>query len=150
MPGPYAAMLFLLHPPRQKLCGGGGGADGLGVGRGLAQGAVQQDAAFDVTVYQDRRGAQQVPAAQRVPLRGGRRGRVELAPGQQRLDLGGERYAEQLALARSGGGDDTLLVTDGHGAAQPPGQHVRIDGGRLAELGQRRILLNMTSPLPSV
>ena len=34
-----------LHPPRQKLCGGGGGADGLGVGRGLAQGAVQQHAA---------------------------------------------------------------------------------------------------------
>ena len=101
---------------------------------------MQQHAAFDVTVYQDRRGAQQVPAAQRLPLRGGRRGRVELAPGQQRLDLGRERCAEQLALARSGGGDDMLPVTDGHGAAQPPGQHVCIDGGRLAELGQRRIL----------
>jgi len=101
---------------------------------------VQQHAAFDVTVYQDRRGAQQVPAAQRLPLRGGCRGCVELAPGQQRLDLGRERCAEQLALARSGGGDDMLPVTDGHGAAQPPGQHVRIDGGRLTELGQRRIL----------
>ena len=33
-----------------------------------------------------------------------------------------------------------LPVTDGHGAAQPPGQHIRIDGGRLAKLGQRRIL----------
>lgn len=87
------------------------------------------------------------PAA---PLRGGRRGRVELAPGQQRLDLGRELCAEQLALARSGGGDNMLPVTDGHGAAQPPGQHVRIDGGRLAKLGQRRILLNMTPPFPSV
>ena len=50
------------------------------------------------------------------------------------------RTGDSLEIYTDGNGDDMLPVTDGHGAAQPPGQHVRIDGGRLAKLGQRRIL----------
>lgn len=45
-----------------------------------------------------------------------------------------------------GGGHDLFPVTDSHTTAQPPGQHIGVGGGRLAQLCQRRILFKDNFP----
>ena len=122
-----------------KFRSGGRRADDLGLGQRVPGAAGQQHTALNIAVYQNRRGAQQPPPAQPDPPVGVCGGGVEPPLFQKTVQLGRQLTVEQLILARTGCRHDMLPVADQHTTAEPPCQHIGVDGGRFAQLRQRRV-----------